>query len=597
MKLESPSPFSFDATGPLKLVASAGERLLGLKKLNDLYLERREGMTSRAFLRYILDVLGVNYTVVRGGLESIPKTGPVIVVANHPFGAIEGVVLPDLLLKRRRDVKILANEYLHRISELSDLFIGVDVFGGNDATHSNMQGIKQALRQLKQGGVLVVFPAGEVSTIDKSQKQVTDGEWNRIIGMLIRKTTATTLPVYIEGKNSPLFHLAGMVHSRFRTMLLAREVLNKRKKTLRLHLGEPIDIGEMKSLKSDSAITQYVRLNTYLMASYARARKKQQKHNIRTMAPIAPAIDKALLQADVDNIQSDCLLVGKDDLQVYCAPASRISNVLQEIGRLREITFREVGEGTCMSTDLDEYDDKYLHLFIWNRGTREIAGAYRLGLVDRLMEKSGTRGLYSRSLFHYKNDFVESMGPAIEMGRSFIVSEYQRSLTSLLLLWKGIATYAYRNPRYTTLFGPVSISSEYSELSRSLMSSFLEVHHYDQDRSLQVKPTNPQKRPRKIFWTTRMLFELADSQLISRLIYRMEGDKGLPILIRQYLSLNGRLVCFNVDRDFNDALDGMIIVNLMDIPERVLGRYMGKAEAKEFLARKDEYPAQLVANQ
>lgn len=567
----------------MKLVASAGERLLGLRKLNDMYLQRRKGMGSRAFLRYILDVLGVNYTVVRGDLEQIPRQGPVIVVANHPFGAIEGVVLPDLLLKRRRDVKILANEYLHRITELSELFIGVDVFGGADATQTNMQGIKEALRHLKQGGVLVVFPAGEVSSMDKSQKQVTDKEWNRIIGMLIRKTAATTLPVYIEGKNSPLFHLAGMVHPRFRTMLLAREVLNKRKKTLKLHIGESIAFSEMKSLASDNAITQYVRLNTYLMASNASARRKQNKTVMRNMQSVAAAVPREKLVADIEAIQSDSLLVSKDELEVYCAPAERVPNVLQEIGRLREITFREVGEGTGLSIDLDDYDNDYLHLFIWNREKQEIAGAYRLGLVDKLVEKNGVRGLYSRSLFHYKKEFIESIGPAIEMGRSFIVSEYQRSLTSLLLLWKGIATYAYRNPKYTTLFGPVSISSEYSELSRSLMSSFLEVHHYDQDRSLKVKPTNPQKRPRKIFWTTRMLFELADSQLISRLIYRMEGDKGLPILIRQYLSLNGRLVCFNVDRDFNDALDGMIVVNLMDIPERVLGRYMGKAEAKQFL--------------
>jgi hypothetical protein len=215
-------------------------------------------------------------------------------------------------------------------------------------------------------------------------------------------------------------------------------------------------------------------------------------------------------------------------------------------------------------------------------------GAYRLGLVDKLMAQQGVKGLYSRSLFSYRKRFIKSLGPSIEMGRSFIRSEYQRSLSALLLLWKGIAAYAAGNPQYTTLFGPVSISSDYSDLSRSLMSCFLELHHYDQDRAISVKPTNPQKKPRKAFWTRRMLAEMVDSQLISKLIYRMEGDKGLPVLIRQYLSLNGSLVSFNVDKSFNNSLDGMIIVDLLQVEEKVLAKYMGKDQARAYLSRKPE---------
>ncbi len=258
---------------------------------------------------------------------------------------------------------------------------------------------------------------------------------------------------------------------------------------------------------------------------------------------------------------------------------------MPEIGRLREITFREVGEGAGLERDIDIYDKDYLHLFIWNTEKQEIAGAYRLGLVDKLRKKYGIKGLYSRSLFKYRKKFIKSLGPSIEMGRSFICVDYQRSLTALLLLWKGIGTYVSRNPKYTTLFGPVSISSDYSELSRSLMSNFLEMHHYDNERAVSVKPTNPKKKPRKMFWTRNMLSDLGDSQLLSKLIYRMEGDKGLPVLIRQYLNMCGRLVCFNVDKDFNDALDGMIIVNLLEVPEKMLARYMGKEEAKQYLNR------------
>lgn len=583
MNTEKSTPFQLPVKQNMRWLASAGEHLLGLKKLSHYYLQRQDGMSSEQFLRYSLQTLGIDYSVITGRLDTVPEQGATIVVANHPFGAIEGVVLAELLLQRRNDVQILANEYLQRIDEISELFIGVDVFASEHSTRTNVHGLRKAAQHLKQGGLLLVFPAGEVSSLQLNQKRVTDREWNRIIGMLLRRSGALSVPVYIEGNNSGFFHFAGLMHPRFRTLLLAREVLNKRHKHLGLHIGEPIDFSELKPLPSDQAITSYLRLNTYLLAGQATNRRRFDRDLGRAMKPVALQEQAADLKADIDALDCEHLMVTRGEFQVFCAPADRLPHVLPEIGRLREITFRDVGEGTGLARDLDHYDNDYLHLFIWNTEKQEIAGAYRLGLVDRLRRKSGIRGLYSRSLFRYRKRFIRDLGPSIEMGRSFICAEYQRSLNSLLLLWKGIGTYVARHPEYTTLFGPVSISGEYSELSRSLMSSFLEVHHYDNDRAVSVKPTNPLKKPRNMFWTRNMLAELGDSQMISKLIYRMEGDKGLPVLIRQYLNMRGRLVCFNVDRDFNDALDGMIIVDLREVPEKVLARYMGKEEARSYL--------------
>ena len=587
MNHQTATPFQLPVNKNMRWLASAGEHLLGLRALEAFYRQRRGGMSSREFLRYTLETLDVDYSVVSGSIDSIPDTGPVVVVANHPFGAIEGVVLAELLMQRRADVQILANQYLHRIDELSGLFIGVDVFRGSSSARINISGLKQAVRHLEHNGVLLVFPAGEVSSLQLGQKQVTDREWNRIVGMMLRKTGACSVPVYIEGANGPLFQIAGLIHPRFRTLLLAREMLKMRHKSLKLHIGESVDKSELKSLPSDSAIANYLRLNTYLLAGQVDHRRRLEKTGKHGQQAIAAAEGKCDLLRDIEALGDDCVMVRKDDLVVYCATAERLPHVLPEIGRLREITFRAVGEGTGRSRDLDAYDRDYLHLFIWNEARLEIAGAYRLGLVDQLRKQRGIRGLYSRSLFRYRKKFINSLGPSIELGRSFICEDYQRSLNALLMLWKGIGAYIARNPRYTTLFGPVSISGDYSELSRNLMSSFLEVHHYDSERAVSVKPTHPLKKPRNIFWTRHMLSELGDSQLISKLIYRMEGDKGLPVLIRQYLNMCGRLVCFNVDREFGHALDGMIIVNLLDVPEKVLGRYMGKDAASAYLAHKE----------
>jgi len=283
------------------------------------------------------------------------------------------------------------------------------------------------------------------------------------------------------------------------------------------------------------------------------------------------------------NLKTKQLLLQSGEFDVYCAAAVDLPEVLDEIGRLREISFREVGEGTGKERDLDKYDEYYQHMFIWDRINRCLVGAYRLGLVDEIVPISKLKGLYSRSLFGFNKKFIKSLGYSIEMGRSFIRPEYQRNKNTLSLLWKGIATYIYQNPKYTTLFGPVSISNDYSEVSRALMTNFLKVHHYDDIRAGDVKATNPIKKPRNIFWTQEIIAMLSDNKTISKLVERMEGDKGLPILIKQYLGLNGRLVSFNIDKDFNDALDGLIVVDLREVPEKSLARYMGKERAAEYL--------------
>ena len=584
MQLESLSPFNIPSKNNLRWLASAGESMLGLKKLNNYYRQKSDDLDTNQFIRYTLETLNINYSVIGGSLEDIPKEGPTIIVANHPFGAIEGVILAELLLQVRSDVKILANYFLQRIPELKDLFIGVDVFDKTQSTKNNMAPIKHAIKHIKQGGLLLMFPAGEVSSMHLSSAQITDKKWNRIIGMMVRKTKASVTPIYIEGRNSNLFHFAGIFHPRFRTLMLAREMLNKQNQTIDLHIGNTISSSELRGLDTDTAITQYLRLNTYLMANCYKKKTIEYVDN-SDFLEIADEISSDTLFNNIMSLSNTQLLLQSGDFDIYCASAGDLPFILDEIGRLREISFRGVGEGTGCRRDLDKYDEHYQHLFIWDRINRCIVGAYRLGLVDKIISKYGLKGLYSRSLFGCNKKFIKSLGQSIEMGRSFIRPEYQRNKNVLLLLWKGIAAYVHRNPQYTNLFGPVSISSDYSEFSRALMTSFLTVHHYDDLRSGEVKATNPHKKPRKVFWTQEMISMVSDNKLISKLVERMEGDKGLPILIKQYLGLNGQLVSFNVDKDFNDALDGLIFVDLLKVPEKVLARYMGKDLAKNYLNR------------
>jgi putative hemolysin len=293
----------------------------------------------------------------------------------------------------------------------------------------------------------------------------------------------------------------------------------------------------------------------------------------------------AILKAEIDALSPDQRLVDRGRFQVYCARAGQIPWALQEIGRLRELTFRAVGEGTGRSSDLDLFDTFYLHLFVWDAPAAAIAGAYRLGLVDEILPRHGKGGLYTHSLFKYRTRLLHTLSPAIELGRSFVRAEYQRSFAPLLLLWSGIGRFVERSPRYAVLFGAVSISGRYAPASRRLIVEYLSAHRADSRLAREVRPRRPFRAGARTAAPNAAMSAPGSINELSRRIAQIEDDgKGVPVLLRQYLQLGGRLLGFNLDRDFYDTLDGLIMVDLREVEEAVLTRYMGKRGAAAFRA-------------
>ena len=566
----------------------AAEWLLGLKKLDQLYKEKcTSDYECHDFLKVVLGIFQVQSQVVFGSLDRIPSEGPAVVVANHPYGGIEGVALADLLLQKRKDVKVLTNEMLCLIPELKDLFIGVDVLSPK-ARKKNIRAIAEAQQWVDDGHLLLIFPAGEVSSFNSQLKQVTDPVWRNTAARIARKAGARVTPVFVDGRNGWLFQALGMIHPMLRTLRLIRELINKKGHTIGFRIGNTLEPASYTSLDGDSAITNYLRLHTYALSTHGEqpriSFKKTEKRKSRAMADVDAATDRALLVRNIEQLPADNLLLEKNEMSVYCASRDQLPHILPEIGRLRELTFREVGEGTGNATDIDHYDDHYLHLFLWNKEQQEIVGAYRIGQVDQILKQQGLHGIYSRSLFRYRADFVHKLGCSLEMGRSFIRPEYQKSLSALMLLWKGIGAYVAANPRYRVLFGPVSISSDYSEVSRQLMAGCLSVNNSDQMLQSLVQPTTPLKSGKGTFWSVDHLKGLGDVDKLSTLVQQIEKDsKGIPVLLKQYLKLSGELAAFNVDPDFNNALDGLIIVDLTRVEERTLNKYMGAVGARNFL--------------
>jgi putative hemolysin len=300
-------------------------------------------------------------------------------------------------------------------------------------------------------------------------------------------------------------------------------------------------------------------------------------------ADIAPAIAKSLLKAEVEALPEDQLLAASGPFAVHFARAGQMPWCLQEIGRLRELTFRAAGEGTGKASDIDLFDTYYLHLFVWDAKAEAIVGAYRMGLADEILSSYGRRGLYTQSLFKYGPRVLRTLNPGIELGRSFVRAEYQRSFAPLLLLWRGIGRFVARSPRYAVLFGPVSISNSYEPLSRRLIVDYLKANSVEAGLARHVKPRRPFRAGKPADGAG--VSGLGDIEELSRAIERIEPDrKGVPILLKHYLKLGGRVLGFNTDDQFGDALDGLILVDLRGSDPRMLARYMGEEAAAGFLA-------------
>lgn len=575
------------------------ERALGFPGLNRRFAVTQGLPAERPFAQRALDSLGVQISVSARELESFPRSGAVIVVANHPFGGLDGLILTTLLLRVRPDSKLLANWLLRYIPGMEPTCIFVDPFGGPGARVRNHGGMKSALRWLREGHVLGVFPSGEVSHYRFRQGCVTDPPWSASIARLVQASGAAVVPVHFEGRNSATFQAAGLVHPRLRTVLLPREILRRRAAPVRVQVGHPIAAARLAAFSDPARLIEYLRMRTYLLKNRARraadcgaggaSRRVAPCPPSRpspAFAPVAPAPPQDALVREVAALDEAARVAGHGALQVYCVRAEQIPLALREIGRLREITFRQAGEGTGRPLDLDRFDRWYRHLFLWDAQRGALLGAYRLGLTDELLPRFGSAGLYTSTLFRFDAALLAQLDPAIELGRSFVVAEQQRSFAPLMLLWKGIGRFVARHPRYRRLFGAVSISDEYLSTTKRLLMRFLEQNRYCAELAgLVHSRTPPRLRPFRDWPESLLATAVRSVDEVDELVSEMESDRrGVPVLLRQYLKLNGRLLGFNVDPAFGDVLDGLILIDLCDVPRATLDRYLGRHAAAGFLA-------------
>lgn len=600
--------------GLYKLAAPLVERGLGIRDFNDLYERTRRGYaehadfpSARAWFETGARELGARYEVDFPAGFVLPQEGPLIIVSNHPFGILDPIILGDFISEFRPYVRFMTNFLLGEMEEMRPWIIPVDPFNSESSAARNLAPMKEALRFLRQGGALAIFPSGEVAHY-KPGRGIQESPWSSHVGALVRRTQATVLPVFFEGRNSAMFQAAGLLHPLLRTTLLFRELFSRTRETVEVRVGQPIPFTRLKKFEDDESLTRFLRLHTFILSQRPKTVvKTRDLTNVETnvaQAPppkVAPEPVPALLnstQADFDAeiavlCGANALLAKQGNLSAFVSAAPLIPHLLREIGRLREVSFREVGEGTGEDIDLDRFDDYYLHIFLWDEKERRIAGAYRLGRCDMIMRRYGAKGLYTSTLFKFRKPFIQHLDDALEMGRSFVAPNYQRSLTPLPLLWKAVLNWVARHPRYTKLFGPVSISQDYHGLSKKLIVEFLRDNKSHPDLATLVKPRKPYRYGKN----KKLLREFISAELknvddFSALIASLEEDgKGLPILLKHYLRLSGTLLSFNVDKSFSSCLDGLILVDVTQTDPKLLGKYMGEETCATYLKHHGKIPA------
>src|SRR5271157_5397187 len=459
------------------LPAFAG-KFIPMGQARELY-QRVSTAPPGFWLQALLSEMKVKLEVQPADLERIPVKGPLVAVANHPFGVLDGAALAVLLSRVRSDVKILTNSLLEGIPQLHSHCIFVDPFHTPSSVDRNMKPLKEAMEWVRGGGALAVFPAGEVSAWNVREGQVTDPAWSTLAARLVRKTKATAVPIFFCGRNSGAFQLLGLINPRLRTLFLLGEFLQQREKNVQIRIGKAIPSELIASLDNDEEATEYLRLRTYLL-SYRGKKPISIPTKVRAalprkpQEPIAAEVPSRFVIADIAALPAERLLVENADFAVYAARAAELPHALDELGRLREITFRAAGEGTGRSADLDQFDAYYWHLLLWNKEKQELAGAYRAGNTDEIIRAHGIKGLYTNTVFRYDEHLFLKIGSALELGRSFVRPEYQRQHAPLFLLWKGIARFVAAHPENPVLFGAVSISNEYSSLSREMIVRYFE---------------------------------------------------------------------------------------------------------------------------
>lgn len=532
----------------------------------NMFTEKNSHLIGFEFVDAVLEYFNFGYITSDKTIENIPQSGRVVIISNHPLGSLDALVLLKLIGKIRKDVKIIANDFLNFFDSLSPLLISINNFK-NRQTKDSINNIYDALNSDK---AVIIFPAGEVSRM--TPKGIRDNKWQKSFLNFASRTSSPILPIYIKAKNSKIFYSVSTINKKLSTLLLADEMYKQKNKTIDLYIGELIPHTNIKpnALEINSIVALYKK-QVYGL-------KRRKKYFITQKAIAHPEDIRAVKK---ELLNSELLGKTKDNKLIYLYENTKESIVLKEIGRLRELAFRKVGEGVNARRDLDKYDKYYKHIILWDDKDLEIVGSYRIAECKNIIEKYGIDSLYNTTLFDFSRRFKEKLNFSIELGRSFIQPKYWGT-RALDYLWYGIGAYINKNPDIKYMYGSVSLSALYPKITKDIIFSFYEI--YFSSKNTQVKAKNPYnfKNDETI---NEMLNKVLlkdnykdDFKTIKKLLKNL--NITIPTLYKQYSELcedGGVEFCaYSIDKEFSSCVDSFIIVDISKIKQTQKDRYFNQ---------------------
>lgn len=540
------------------------ENILGKTRALKI-IEDYKDLDSRKFIEHVFDEFDMSYSVSDKDFSKIPSEGRVIIYANHPQGMLDGLLLLKLILRVRKDVKILAYETLNQIPQLKKFFIPIQL-----SALLAKEPLTEAVNHLKNEGALIIFPAGVVSRLNING--IVDGRWGRGVSFLAEKSSSDILPVFINGKNSPLFYFVSLLNKNLSTSLLIHELFNKKGKTIELKIGNPFSGEVLKNFDNKKYAVKILKKHLYRIG-------KGKKGILVSQKPIIHPADIKLVRKELMN--SELLGETSDGKKIFLTDYDFSPNVLMELSRLREISFRKIGEGTGKSYDLDRFDKYYQHIILWDDKSLEVVGSYRIGIGKEIISYFGKNGFYSSSLFNLEESKIDLL-KSIELGRSFIHPRYWNS-NALDSLWQGIGAFLRKYEEIEYLFGPVSISARFPDAAKELI-----VFYYK--KWFGANNINSVSGVNEFIINHSRLEELTNfysgqsSQadfLILKKALKLHG-LTVPPLLKNYTELTdyggSKFLCFNIDDSFGSCIDGLILVVVKMIKSEKRRRYIESRE-------------------
>ncbi|MDO8343230.1 MAG: lysophospholipid acyltransferase family protein [Cellvibrio sp.] len=535
------------------------------------FLREHEGNRGIDFIDRIFEYFNFSYSISQRERNNIPSQGRVIIIANHPIGSLDGLALLRLVSEVRKDVKIIANDMLMAFEPLHDLLLPLD----NMTRAAYKQSYKNILQSLNNDEAIIIFPAGEVSRA--SPTGIKDGKWQAGFLHFARKTNAPLLPIFVSAKNSMLFYSASMIFKPLATALLAHEMFNKRSAEIKFRVGEMIPHHALESDKlADKALIKRLKKHVYKIGKGAPSKKNSAPIFV-TEKTIAHPEDRSALKKEFKTAQ----LIGntRDNHKIFLCDYNQHPVVLREVGRLREQTFRLVGEGTGSRRDLDKYDHYYRHLVLWDDEKLCIAGAYRLGEAHKLMKKKGANALYTAELFDFHSSLTPYLEQGLELGRSFVHPDYWGK-ASLDYLWQGLGAYLLHHPQVRYVFGPVSMSAHYPKALRDLLVFYYERYYLKNNDGALAEGRHPHEIDEDVLIELQHRFAKLDSDQGFDVLQAefKKHDCKIPVLFKQYASLyeegGYHLLAFSVDSEFGNCVDGLFMGDLTCMKAAKRARYL-----------------------